>query len=223
MSADSQTLDIMATSAPDKNRGDHPPQPWNGFEVRKCRSLLVTVFLFCLSIGFAPFGLCTTIQGRIDWVGDAGWRVTADFIYNSELPENQLRDDFAPEIEFLTVVIHDPANDLIARYNNVMNGNPFYTYLSFHFDPLSLQLAEGEGLDIGEDPGYWLSGTASDPYDYALVRDNYDGRSGDDPIVIVDQGGSPVITIVPEPSCSLLAFLGVIPWLMRRSVRRGLL
>jgi hypothetical protein len=99
------------------------------------------VFMFCLSISFAPFGRCTTVQGRIDWVGVAGWRVTADFIYNSELPENELRDDFAPEIELLTVVILDPANDLIAQYNNVMNGNPFYTYLSIIPEPSGALIA----------------------------------------------------------------------------------
>ena len=178
------------------------------------------VFMFCLGIGFAPFGRCTTIQGRIDWVGEAGWRVTADFIYNSELPENELRDDFAPEIEFLTIIILDPANDLIAQYNNVMNGDPSYAYLSFHFDPASLKLVEGKLLDIGADPGYWLSGTANASNVYGLVRDNYSGEAGDDAYISVDQG-TLVLSIIPEPSGALIAIFGVIPWLMRRSVGRG--
>lgn len=174
------------------------------------------VLLLGLGIGFASFGHCATIQGRIHWTGNAGWRVTADFIYNSELPADDLGDDIAPKIESLSVEIHDPLGNLAAQYNNVVNGSPFYTYLYFYFDPASQQLVEGSSLDIGEDPGYWLSGTINEPYDFALVRDNYSGEAGDDAVIIVDLGGAPFITLVPEPSGGLLASLGVVLLLMRR-------
>lgn len=163
----------------------------------------------------------TVIMGNLAWVGDADWRVSADFTYNSELPDPPgFNDEYAPQIESLSVTINDPTGKIVAQYQNVTNGTVDCWYLQFVFDPVSQQLADGSRLEFGEDPGFWFVGTINGSHGFSLVHDNYVGDWSDEDVTVfvVDQGNTLTVTIIPEPSGFLLAGLGFMVVLMRRSV-----
>ncbi len=168
---------------------------------------LRTLGLLALLLGSSLFSLGSSIYGNLSWTGEAGWRVSADFVHNSDiLPGGPGDDDPAPGIESLTINFFDPSGELVAEYFNVVNASPTYTYLSFHFDPVTLGLVEGSRLDIGEDPGYWFEGDVGNSSSFGIASDFY---TDEGPNYDVDHGGgSPLI--VPEPSSYLLVCLGFI-------------
>ncbi len=154
------------------------------------RVILAIAAAFCAA---APTVSATLIHAQLDWTGDLGYQVSAQFTYNNKFamitPGSGLHD--------LSVGVRDPAGTLL---QDTVNFGPDggYPYLYFSFNPTTQRLVGF--LDIGDDSGYFLQGPQA--FQLFLSTSTDDGSLW----IPIDHGGSYSVRTVPDDGFTLLLF-----------------
>ncbi len=168
---------------------------------RALSGLLPTIAAaFCAAAPAAPAAL---IHAELDWIGDLGYEVRAQFTYDNAFTII----GFTPEegtlgLRNLFVAVRDPAGTLLQDTVNFgrVEGNlyPIYPYLYFSYNPTTQRLVQF--LDLGDDSGYFLQG----PQFFQLFLST--GTESETSWIPIDHDGSYSVRTVPDAGSTLLLF-----------------
>jgi hypothetical protein len=111
---------------------------------------IVTNLVIFLAISLYFIAPATAITQKLQLYSTTGHIIKTTFSYDQTPDLTPIREQGAGKtqtLEALTISFYQPSGELIATYNNIVNGVVTDNYLEFNFDPATKKLLDN--LDLG--------------------------------------------------------------------------
>jgi hypothetical protein len=170
-------------------------------------SVLIGITGTALNLAFTGIAPAQAITFNFDWNGNQGYSATGLFSYDENTAPaifSEIGLGQTQVLQSLNISFFDPSNNLIAAYNNVVNGISTANYFKFNFNTDTQEIF---GLiDLGGE-------VAGDTYLQGTINTNLSlyqvPQSGSD-VSVDSSSGTLIAEAVPEPTATLgLLFFGV--------------
>jgi hypothetical protein len=150
-----------------------------------------------LSIALTAAVPAQAVVFNIGWNGNTGYSAKGSFSYDENTAPTTFSESGPGATNFLrslNISFFNPVNNLIATYDNVVNGNSTGQYFKFNFNTVTQKIFGI--IDLGGEVAgdTYLSGTVNSNFSLFQVP-----QSGAD-FVIDSNSGAIAVTTVPEPS-----------------------
>lgn len=109
---------------------------------------LLLIAIALINLGWIDSAAATTKDIRLN--SEQGYRVETSFSYDEDRVKNAIAIQgrgATKDIDFLKVSFYSPDEEMIASYDNIVDGMVQANYFEFHYDPATQQLL-GE-MDLG--------------------------------------------------------------------------